>query len=406
MENRRKCEELLKESFAYIAVRRKLYDRYMDVLYEQRGVTPGNVISYVQSMKSLRELSVEQLYWFCTGINSLGVEGRRIDISSFFSKEETSKYALTKVISKKDSIYPIVFSNLIRVSDFQWVTVIDSDLLYSMYKNQAILYNPRTQRGLEKVMRRGNVRYKISINQNSVKEIEEALLNETYTPDDLTFNLNRENASLDYVTTDTSIQINSGQVDIIDGYHRYIALTNIKNENPDFKCNFVLNIMEFDEDTACNYIAQRDKRNKIKKQYISSIDQSNQLSRVVKSLNKSGALYGCVGQSGTATIDAAMLSAFLGAYYPKAKKDRIEATKVLKRMQDVFEEVINLYPELLEGINFVQMAIIIYASTKENSLKILEKLKEIEAECPSYKTDTVTKQKVKEIEAIIERRCD
>ena len=126
----------------------------------------------------------------------------------------------------------------------------------------------------------------------------------------------------------------------------------------------------------------------------------------MKSLNKSGALYGCVGQSGTATIDAAMLSAFLGAYYPKAKKDRIEATKVLKRMQDVFEEVINLYPELLEGINFVQMAIIIYASTKENSLKILEKLKEIEAECPSYKTDTVTKQKVKEIEAIIERRCD
>ena len=86
-----------------------------------------------------------------------------------------------------------------------------------------------------------------------------------FVPNALTLNLNVDDPEVDFDIVGSELILNSGKFDIIDGFHRFRAAINTKIKNPDFQFNFILNIMNFTEDKACQYIEQEDKRNKISK---------------------------------------------------------------------------------------------------------------------------------------------
>ena len=152
------------------------------------------------------------------------------------------------------------------------MSTISSKKLFELYKNQIINYNKNTQRPLKEVTKHGVKTYKINKNKQSVNAIKEDLKKGLFIPNCLTFNINMDNPSNEYYVDEENgeLVLENGQFDLIDGFHRYSAITELLLENPDIEFNFGIWIMNFDENKSCRFIAQEDKRNKINKTYTKS----------------------------------------------------------------------------------------------------------------------------------------
>ena len=291
---------------------------------------------YVAGITPLTEMPINELFWLANTINNYNeIESKndKYDLQHSFSTKEIAMYNNQKFVRKENNIYPIEFSNILQVSDDQWVGVISVDKLYDLYNNQVIRYNTNTQRNM--VMRNGE--YKINIKKKSVDEIRELMERKLFIPNALSLNINLDDPDVDYIIEQGKIILLAGQVDIIDGYHRFRAIILEKIENPAFEYSMIVNLMNFNEEKANNYIAQEDKRNKIDKQYVKSLDSSNPVNIIVKRLNEDSDsyLYGQVG------VDRKIRKSYLFALVDScfAVTTRREAMMLTKEIKDVFNKL-------------------------------------------------------------------
>ena len=275
---------------------RKIIEQTGEVISKKRNYLKAATHSILLQQRPLSDVSDKEIYWVIDGLNeTLSENGesnlvKDFKIKDIFTDKEIQKYSKSKFENVTETIYPISFK-VLKISDDQWLSTISSKKLFELYKNQIINYNKNTQRPLKEVTKHGIKTYKINKNKQSVNAIKEDLKKGLFIPNCLTFNINMDNPSNEYYVDEENgeLVLENGQFDLIDGFHRYSAITELLLENPDIKFNFGIWIMNFDENKSCRFIAQEDKRNKINKTYTKSLDAlngDNFSSRIVQVLNE------------------------------------------------------------------------------------------------------------------------
>ena len=275
---------------------RKIIEHTGEVVSKKRNYLKAATHSILLQQRPLSDVSDKEIYWVIDGLNeTLSENGesnliKDFKIKDIFTDKEIQKYSKSKFENVTETIYPISFK-VLKISDDQWLSTISSKKLFELYKNQIINYNKNTQRPLKEVTKHGVKTYKINKNKQSVNDIKEDLKKGLFIPNCLTFNINMDNPSNEYYVDEENgeLVLENGQFDLIDGFHRYSAITELLLENPDIEFNFGIWIMNFDENKSCRFIAQEDKRNKINKTYTKSLDAlngDNFSSRIIQVLNE------------------------------------------------------------------------------------------------------------------------
>ena len=267
-------------------------------------------------------------------------------IQYFYTKEEIDTYSKQKYSIQKVKL-PIIFKNMVQVAIDQWIGTISAKKLIQLKEAQLIKYNENTQRTLQRITRGENKYYKIALNKKSISEIKEAFENGTYISDDITLNVPSDLIS--FVTKRNKsgivdIVVNAPAImDILDGYHRYISLSQVIRDNPDFDYPMEIRIVSFSEEKAKQFIYQKDQKTKMKQIDSAAMNQYSPANAVVTSLNTNPGsnLRGMITK--TANIDPAFLAAIISFYYfntPKKKYTVKETLDVTNDLQQKFNTLV------------------------------------------------------------------
>lgn len=400
MINREKCEDLIIETVKN-NINRKEFSRIIkQTMLDDHSVMSGRTLQLINGNKNfLSSASVEEMYWICQAIE-LALDGK-VSFAEFFTTNEENMYRTTRMKREDESVYPVVFKNVLQINNDQWVTAINIDQLYDLYKNQLINYNKNTQRPARRKEVNGLVEYKISINKKAIKEITALMKNQLFIPNAMTININMDNVGNQFTYGNGRLELTAGSFDIIDGFHRYQSLIDCKMADPSFNYNMVLNIMNFTEEKAATFIAQEDKRNKINKSVVKTMDANNPVNRVIQRLNDDGRSYlrGKIGRMGNFPISSEWLfEAISKTYKINNQQDEINLVKTLR---DAFNAVIEdgLFTESFLCVAVVVVASKMYEDDRDALRKIVSVVGAIKYLPENIKTETtLTKKLVTEIE--------
>lgn len=377
---------------------KRAFEKYLAAKYDFLSV---NYMQYVLGVRKFSDMKDEELFWIVDSLNSFK-EFEKIPVEKYFSDLEIRKFSSSKYIYKTKEKYPIVIENILQVADDQWISVVDVNFLKDLYDKQLIIYNPNTQRELKKHIRQGGIYYTININNKSVNEIKGLLKSGQFIPNDLSFNLSLDNPKVNYDIRKNEFVILGGQLDIIDGFHRFKAAMELKGEDKDFNYNFIMKIMNYTEVKANTYIAQEDKRNKISSQYSKALDNTNQTSVIVDKLNteSDSLLKGLIGKEGLSPVNRTYVFNAIDCIYDTGKMTRAELLKTGQHLVEVFNDCLDNDPNL--QLDIYEIALIIYASkiypTEKNIYHLIES--KIKNKNLVPKSSTVTKKYISYIEAI------
>lgn len=401
MLKRSEYEDLIIDIVSKNMPRRAFRRIICDSMKFNHGVMPGKTNQLLNGTKEyISNASEEELLWLSLAIESaLNEKGK---FANYFSEQEYGLYSKSKIKQEKEEIYPIIFKNALEVGANQWVTVININQLYELYEKQLINYNKSTQRPQRRKERNGLVEYKIFINPKSIKEITALMREKRFIPNTLTFNININdpNNIADY--KNGTLCLRSGNFDIIDGFHRYKSLIDCKIADPSFDYNMILSIMRFDEETASQFIAQEDKRNRISKSVIKTMDSTNLINVVIQNLNSDGRCYirGQIGRTNDDKINSIWLFEMIDKCF--SIKDMNEAVELTKYLRTVFNAIVE---DKLLAYDYFTLGIIVKAASmyinKNDAIAKIEKVVGFKKHIPDEYRNT--KQMTKSFMAEIEK---
>jgi hypothetical protein len=381
--------------------KRRFVKSLNELMFENHNMNGGETNRLINGDEQiLNSSTIEELYWLT---QSICIILKEFKLEKYFTQHEINSYSNTRKRNEIKEKYPIEFDNVLQVSNDQWVTVTDVNTLYELYKNQIINYNKNTQRPTIYKEKDGITEYKIFLNRESMNEIAGLMEDKKFIPNAITLNLNLDNPEIDFEYKNGKLIIYSGMPDIVDGYHRYQAMMKNKLSNEDFNYPTVLNITNFDEVKACSFIAQEDKRNKINKSVLRTMDSTNLINILVQRLNEDSRCYlsGQIGRTETHKVNSTWIYEIIDKCY--SIKDKTEMIELFKYLKEIFNAVIE--DDLME-YDFITLAIIIKISEKyrnENGLGQVEKALKNKKLILSdkYKSCKMTKILISEIENLI-----
>lgn len=267
-------------------------------------------------------------------------------IPDYFTPIEIKKYSKYKV-AETEITFPIEF-NVIQVAEDQWLGNITAKQLMLFRDTQFVNYNANTQRTMTRVNHGTLESYKITLNRKAVEGIKKSFLRNAYIPNTITLNL-PDDAEFDYDEDENKLIItNISHFDILDGYHRYIAISELTNNNPDFDYTMELRIVSFGEEKAKQFIWQEDQKTKMSKADSSTFNQYKASNIIAQRLN-SGTLRGIINNNG-GIIDTAFLTNILDYTYLKGSQDltRSEEISLSKRIGKDFEKLEKNDPSIFD----------------------------------------------------------
>lgn len=257
-------------------------------------------------------------------------------VKDYFTDIEIETFSKQKY--KKPSVIGNVwiFPNMVKVREDQWIGTIMASKLMELKDAQLIKYNENTQRSLKQVVNGNNRYYKISLNWSAVKAIKEAMETGFYVPNEITLNVpveeNEYNEDAHTITFKPP-----KMMDILDGYHRYIAISQAMHDDPDLDFPMELRIVSFSEEKAKQFIFQNDQKTRMTRVDSAALNQYSPANQVVEELNSSATsnLQGQISRN-DGNISFPFFSALVRYYYFYEKnkkytiKDRITVTNDLK----------------------------------------------------------------------------
>lgn len=301
-------------------------------------------------------------------------ETRNNILEKFYSSVEVKTYSTTKKPNEKIK-FPLVIK-CHQVTEDQWIGVTDTEWFMKLRESQLINYNEETQRTLTHKIKNGNDFYSVTVKRPTVEGIRKRLRNGEYIPTPITLNIPVDDESADfyYDSGDNTLIINKLRwFDICDGYHRYVAMREEKDENPEFNYNWELRIINFTEERAKYFVYQEAQRARLSKADANTMDIFAVSNRIADGLNKDSTfnLFGEINNSG----GNIPLSAFVKAvnyFYANSKEyknENIFRLNVIKDLREKFNYLTNTNDKYLtQKYSFLDIIIIFYIFTKDIEL--------------------------------------
>ena len=304
----------------------------MDFMINDCNFPVLEVMDTMHLRKRLDDCSDRMLYYYTKVIN-------KDILKDYFSAKEAKEYETT-TYKRPNFSFPIRWKMFEIVEGSQWIGKITVKELMELRNAQLINYNERTQRTLKHVVNKDFEYYQIFLNKKAVSEITNSFANNQYIPNTITLNI-PEDAEFTY-SHDQLIIYHADHLDILDGYHRYVAMSNLFNQDDKFDYTMELRVVCFSEETARQFIWQEDQKTKMKKMDSDSFNQNAPATQVVNLINQTGIFRNVIGRNNTA-IDQGLATNLIDKLYFNVKK-KIDR----KRIIEVKNEIIDRFNALLD----------------------------------------------------------
>lgn len=298
---------------------------------------------YISLMKNPVDAPTEILFCIMEALDQTELSERAWILPRYFDEKEIKKYSKYKYNPKKLK-FPLKFEAT-QITDSQWIGRITVHELINL--QPIIKYNPNTQRSLRRVTLNGVEVYSIFLNERALTEITEAYLNNSYIPNTITLNI-PEDVDFDYedgVLTFKALE----SLDIIDGYHRYVAMTRAYSADSRFDYTMEVRWTVFSEDKARQFIWQEDQKTKMTKVESASFNQNNPGNQLINMLNQVTALKDIVSVNGN--VNAGVASEYINAIWfnkPKHNYTRKEIVEAKKHIEQHLLYVLDLKPDAFD----------------------------------------------------------
>lgn len=396
-EKRNKATEFLEEKYNFPS------GRFADY-YTQR-LPVGDLA------KSHRDI----LFYLASAIDLVDKQAKAVD--QIFTPMEIDGFSKAKFQTLKAN-FPIRIK-CVRVDEDQWIGVTDVHFLMALRASQLINYNTNAQRVVQRLISHGNETYRISINKKAVSEIRGSFEDGQYIPNTITLNIPQPekpgDPTPDFYYDEKNCELVIRLIDhfdISDGYHRYIAMAQIYDNDETFNYPMELRITNFSEGKAREMIWQEDQKTRMSKVDSDSMTTRFPVNRIVDRLNtdQTSNWSHCISRK-DGIVDYGQLAEVINFYYIKGKRvpKKEEQKFVLETVMKIepgLNTVIMLIPDLLEKVDFKDLMIIFYCLTHYENSEVVEKVKKGRANkdklSKRFATQIPTKVMVKEIDKIME----
>ena len=235
-----------------------------DYCKENYNLPRGETLDYIDGRKSMQEATEFILFILLDALkeNNLCLH----TLKYYFNDLEIKTYKGLKYTPPEQIKFPIILDAM-EVARDQWICASSVNFLMMLRNAQLINYNVNTQRTMQHIVRGDKEYYKITINKKAIKEIKESFEEDTYIPNTITLNLPYdETTDFYYNKNDRKLIITKlKHFDILDGYHRYIAMCQTRDINQEFDYPMELRIVFYDTGKANRFIHQEDQKTKMSK---------------------------------------------------------------------------------------------------------------------------------------------
>lgn len=261
---------------------------------------------------------------------------------------------------KYDTPKEYVFSNVFRLKDNEWTTVLSGKQLANMWISRSILFHPDCQRGIKLERRNGKLQPKAVCSRKNIKEIKNDIVSGDYSPDEITLNILKDNNSKIEVEDNTMIA--EGLMFVTDGQHRLKSLAELEISNgilgkdaADLSDKFFnVKITNYTLEKAGEVFAQLTKGLRISKSLAESFNKKDSVNRIVSSLNRTSVLEGKIDTIKTSIVKSdtehlttfATLSMAIKDSYGDISDSKMEEN-VLDFLKEFFKELTIIFPEML-----------------------------------------------------------
>lgn len=312
------AEKLFKKNYTRTETR-SLYDD----IQRKFGLSIRTVDEMIHFRKDIREYSTFEVFavvWFLD----------RDCLNKYFTQKEIDFFSNEKIEEEKVQ-FPITFDNMVQIADDQFIGKITAKQLMKLKAARLINYDADEQRALSIVKSGGIEIYKPFVNLKSVREIKNLMRDGKYIPDPLT--LNMPDGS-DFSFSDNTLTIYSlptGMMNLDDGYHRYLAISQLHDEDESFDYTMELRIINFSNPKANSFIFQQDQKTKMKKVVSDSYNSNAIANKIVQRLNQdpSSNIQGMIGRN-DANINSSALAKLIDYFFVEKKYGKsVEMSQVV-----------------------------------------------------------------------------
>ena len=295
------------------------------------------------------------------------------ELGKYFTNEEIDR--LKKEKKEQHTIsFPIILNNMVQIADDQWVGRIDVQQLME-FRNAGILnYDENEQRVMQRIKTGKTEIFKISLNRKAVEEIKEAFESGAYISDTITLNMPLDSSDFSYSKGTLKIkELPNNMFNLLDGFHRYIAICQIYNFNPDFNYPLILQITNFSTEKANQFIYQADQKTKMSQIDSDSYNQYSMQNKIVNRLNQDpmSNIQGMIGRN-DAKISFQVLADLIKYYYigSNTKNDMRTMNKIKTELQKKFNILTDQDPKYLDmKYSTKQLYIIMHVFASEVKLE-------------------------------------
>lgn len=319
---------------------------------------------YFNQMRQFDEASDYLVFCFMSILNPNGV-------GKIFTPKEIKIYSAMKYGLDKIK-FPYVFKDMVQVAEDQWIGKTTLQELMRFRNSSLINYNEETQRPMTAVVNGDEISFKITVNKKAVEKIAESIMKGTYVPDDITINIPEENV-VEYDDGELIIP-ELGHMDILDGYHRWVAMSRINNIKPTFDYPMEIRITHFATEKARYYIYQKEQKTRMKKESIRLYNQYDPGLLVCNKMNQNASfdLNGKIG-TGKGMIPISDFARVINTFYfTGGKAEMVEIVRVAKEIIEKFNSLIES-DESYFGMeyDFKTLYAIVFAFINEKDIKKL-----------------------------------
>lgn len=284
MKDDKKLREILQERIAIInnKLPKSAYREVENVMFEKFNVQSARVADIFNGFEPIESTPYHMLYKLSVSIKEVGAiredfDYSDINIDTYFYEEEKPEYE--KPIPKKDEDIDVEFDDWheTNVGMYSYIDIYTTvDYVYKLSNYNKLRFNPETQRDLTIIETNGIPIYKLDLNDEAIRNMKKEMLSGEYFPVQGALNINPE------LYNEYPIEIKNGKlridrkfkIDLVEGFHNYIAYTSVKSKNPDWKypCSFRLYVMNTER--ANKFILQMNEKNHLKNAQTSRLDTS------------------------------------------------------------------------------------------------------------------------------------
>ena len=355
----------IKESIQKIVYNRSQIQDVVLQLHSRYGIAIGDIMDYISGQTDVNKADTFTLFVLACGIDEI-LEHSNIT-EKIFTEVEIKEFSSQR-IEPDELEFPIMIK-CIQINDDQWIGMENVKFLMKLRDAQKINYNTNAQRAMKRIVRGGNEFYRISINNAAVKKIKDLLKRGVFIPNTITLNIPMD-SDYSYNSKKNELVIRDLKYfDIADGYHRYLAMSQLYSEDSEFDYPIEIRIISFSDDKIKQFIFQEDQKTRMRKIDSDSMNMDSASNIVAERLNRN-IMFNWHGQMsrGGSNINISDFASMVNYFYyrnkPKEEPDSKFIMKAEAVLIDKLNPIIAQNEKLINNkVNFKSLLILFYCIT-------------------------------------------